>query len=75
MDIFVNVIFKLETCKSYKQTHACPLFCLPDLQLPLEIFPVFLTKGGFISIYNIFKATVIQFLLISEDDKSGNFLR
>ena len=46
MDIFVNAIFKLETCKSCKQAHACPPVCLQDLQLPLEIFPVFFTKGG-----------------------------
>ena len=38
--LYVLSIFKLETCKSCKQTHACPLVCLPDLQCPLEIFPV-----------------------------------
>ena len=61
-DIFVNVIYNfnlplvkntgnisLGTCKSCKQTRACALVCLPDLQLPREIFPVFLTKGRLIS--------------------------
>ena len=36
----------LETCKSGKQTCACALVCLPDLQLSREIFPVFLPKVG-----------------------------
>ena len=40
----------LETCKSCKQTHVCALVCLPDLQVSWEIFPVFLIKGGLISI-------------------------
>ena len=31
----------LENCKSCKQTRACALICLPDLQLFREIFPVF----------------------------------
>ena len=41
----------LETFKSCKQTLACALVCLLDLQLAREIFPVFLTKGGVIYIY------------------------
>ena len=49
--------------------------CLPDLQLPRVIFPVFLTKGGLISIYYIFIASSMLLLVIFEDDKSGNFLR
>ena len=40
----------LETCKSYKQTHAFALVCFPNLQLSVEIFPVFYTKDGLISI-------------------------
>ena len=32
--------------------HTCALVCLHDLQLSREIFPIFLTKGGLISIYH-----------------------
>ena len=49
----------LGTCKSCKQTRACALVCLPDLQLPLEIFPVYFTKGGLISVYYM-KSSEIQ---------------
>ena len=41
----------LGTCKSFEQTRACALVCLPDLQLPREIFSVLLTKAGLIAIY------------------------
>ena len=41
----------LESCKSSKQTQACVLVCLPDLQSSRKIFPVFSTKGGLICIY------------------------
>ena len=38
------------SCKSGKQTSAHARVCLQDLQVPMEIFPVFLTKGRLIYI-------------------------
>ena len=42
-----NII--LETCKSFTQIRPCALVRLHDLQLPHEILPIVLTKGGLIS--------------------------
>ena len=42
----------MNTCKSYKQTRAFALVCLLDLLPSREIFHVFLTKDGLISLYS-----------------------
>ena len=41
------------SCKSGKQTSAHARVCLQDLQVPREIFPVFLTKGRLIYILHL----------------------
>ena len=41
------------SCKSGKQTSAHARVCLQDLQVPREIFPVFLMKGRLIYILHL----------------------
>ena len=43
------------SCKSCKQTSAHARVCLQDLQVPREIFPVFLTQGRLIYILHLQK--------------------
>ena len=41
------------SCKSCKQTSAHVRVCLQDLQVPREIFPVFLTQGRLVYILHL----------------------
>ena len=50
----------LKPCKSFKQTCAFTLVCLFDFQLSWEMFPVFQTKDGLLSIYMYLELTLLQ---------------
>ena len=51
-----------ESCKSCKQTSAHARVCLQDLQVPREIFPVFLIKGRLIYILHSQKCPFLPFM-------------
>ena len=55
------------SCKSGKQTSAHARVCLQDLQVPREIFPVFLTKGRLIYIIHLQKCPFLLFMTSQSD--------
>ena len=55
------------SCKSGKQTSAHARVCLQDLQVPREIFPVFLTKRRFIYILHLQKCPFLPFMVPQSD--------
>ena len=55
------------SCKSGKQKSAHARVCLQDLQVPREIFPVFLTKGRLIYILHLQKCPFLPFMTSQSD--------
>ena len=50
------------SCKSCKQTSAHARVSLQDLQVPREIFPVFLTQGRLIFLLHLQKCPFLPFM-------------